>query len=183
MGITRIAGTLTSDQRMIEKVLKPFFEKVCISDLDLAKLTELYDTGAKQTSFSTANHYIALMSHFWNWCERYKYLPLNSNPCKLIKKKKNQPIDYQLLDMDGYKAFLNALEAGINGASNYTVRAFRAIKVIALTGCRHSEITELKKSDMPWSLKTTPNKNYTNTICMFEVLLMNMMHRKRIFIF
>ena len=36
---------------------------------------------------------------------------------------------------------------------------------------------------MPWSLKTTPNKNYTNTICMFEVLLMNMMHRKRIFIF
>ena len=36
---------------------------------------------------------------------------------------------------------------------------------------------------MPWSLKTTPNKNYTNTICMFEVLLMNMMHKKRIFIF
>ena len=36
---------------------------------------------------------------------------------------------------------------------------------------------------MPWSLKNTPNKNYTNTICMFEVLLMNMMHRKRIFIF
>ena len=39
------------------------------------------------------------------------------------------------------------------------------------------------KKNMPWSLKTTPNKNYTNTICMFEVLLMNMMHRKRIFIF
>ena len=36
---------------------------------------------------------------------------------------------------------------------------------------------------MPWSLKTTPNKNYTNTICMFEVHLMNKMHRKRIFIF
>ena len=50
--------------------------------------------------------------------------------------------------MDGYKALLNALEAGINGASNYTVRAFRAIKVIALTGCRHSEITELKKSEL-----------------------------------
>lgn len=141
-------STWKSDQRMIEKVLKPFFEKVSISDLDLAKLTDLYDTGAKNTSFSTANHYIALMSHFWNWCERYKYLPLNSNPCKLIKKKKNQPIDYQLLDMDGYKALLNALEAGINGASNYTVRAFRAIKVIALTGCRHSEITELKKSEL-----------------------------------
>ena len=38
-------------------------------------------------------------------------------------------------------------------------------------------------SIMPWSLKTTPNKNYTNTICMFEVHLMNKMHRKRIFIF
>ena len=37
--------------------------------------------------------------------------------------------------------------------------------------------------NMPWSLKTTPNKNYTNTICMFEVHLMNKMHRKRIFIF
>ena len=40
-----------------------------------------------------------------------------------------------------------------------------------------------KEIVMPWSLKTTPNKNYTNTICMFEVLLMNKMHRKRIFIF
>ena len=42
---------------------------------------------------------------------------------------------------------------------------------------------KLRVITMPWSLKTTPNKNYTNTICMFEVLLMNMMHRKRIFIF
>lgn len=50
--------------------------------------------------------------------------------------------------MDGYKAFLNALEAGINKESSYTVRAFKAIKVIALTGCRHSEITELKKAEL-----------------------------------
>ena len=41
----------------------------------------------------------------------------------------------------------------------------------------------IARETMPWSLKTTPNKNYTNTICMFEVHLMNKMHRKRIFIF
>ena len=36
---------------------------------------------------------------------------------------------------------------------------------------------------MPWSLKNAPNKNYTNTICMFEVHLTNKMHRKSFFIF
>lgn len=137
-----------SDKGIIEKSVKPALGKIYISELDLPKLIDFYNAVRKRTSASTANHHIALVSTFWNWCERYKYLPVNSNPCKLIEKGKNEKIEYAVLDEQGYRAFFNAVEQGINGQSQFNARAFRAIKVIALTACRHSEITKLKKCEL-----------------------------------
>ena len=137
-----------SDKGIIDKSVKPALGNIYISELDLPKLIDFYNDIRKRTSASTANHHIALVSTFWNWCERYKYLPVNSNPCKLIEKGKNKKIEYAVLDEQGYRAFFNAVEQGINGQSKFNTRAFRAIKVIALTACRHSEITKLKKSEL-----------------------------------
>lgn len=141
-------ATQKSDQGMIDRHINPALGDLYISDVDLPKLTDFYNAIAKKTSFSTANHNIALISNFWNWCERYKYLPINTNPCRQIEKGKNQKIEYKLLDLDGYKRLFDAIEAGIAGKSSYHIRAFRAIKVLALTGCRHGEITELEKAEL-----------------------------------
>lgn len=137
-----------SDKGIIDKSVKPALGNIYISELDLPKLIDFYNTVRNRTSASTANHHIALVSTFWNWCEKYKYLPVNSNPCKLIEKGKNEKIEYAVLDEQGYRAFFNAVEQGINGQSQFNTRAFRAIKVIALTACRHSEITKLKKCEL-----------------------------------
>ena len=146
--INKKRSSQRSDKGIIENSIKPTLGKTFICELDLPKLIDFYNDIRKRTSASTANHHIALVSTFWNWCERYKYLPVNSNPCKLIEKGKNEKIEYAVLDEQGYRAFFNAVEQGINGQSKFNTRAFRAIKVIALTACRHSEITKLKKSEL-----------------------------------
>jgi integrase len=140
-------STQKSDEFMIKKHINPRIGDMAITDLDLEVLTEYYNAAAQATSFSTANHDMSLLSHFWNWCETYKYLPINTNPCKYVKKGKNKKLDYPVLDLDGYKKLFKAIQEGIDEAP-YNPRAFRAIKVIALTGCRCGEITELEKDEL-----------------------------------
>ena len=141
------ASTQRSDAIMIKNHISPRLGDFAITDLDLEVLTDFYNAVAKATSFSTANHNMALVSHFWNWCETYKYLPINSNPCKRVKRGRVEKMEYKVLDLDGYKALFRAIQDGFDEAP-YTPRAFRAIKVLALTGCRCSEITTLKKTDL-----------------------------------
>lgn len=102
-----------SDKGIIDKSVKPALGNIYISELDLPKLIDFYNTVRKRTSASTANHHIALVSTFWNWCEKYKYLPVNSNPCKLIEKGKNEKIEYAVLDEQGYRIFFDYFAATI----------------------------------------------------------------------
>lgn len=136
-----------ADSFMIKNHIKPRLGDFAITDLDLEILTDFYNAVAKATSFSNANHNIALVSHFWNWCETYKYLPINTNPCKRIKRGKVKKMEYKILDLEGYKALFKAFQDGFDEAP-YTSRAFRALKVLALTGCRCSEITALQKTEL-----------------------------------
>lgn len=131
----------------IIKYIKPILGDLYITELDLPTLIDFYQKTAERTSFSTANHYIALMSNFWNWCETYKYLPLNSNPCNKIQKGKNEKAEIKPLTLDEYKKLLKAIDDGFT-ESQYNPRMFRALKVLMLTGCRTTEITKLKKANV-----------------------------------
>ena len=133
--------------KIIIKQIKPIIGDLFNTELDLPKLIDLYQQTADRTSFSTANHYIALISHFWNWCETYKYLPLNSNPCNKIPKGKNKKIPVKPLTLDEYKKLLTAIDDGFMH-SQYNPRMFRALKLLMLTGCRTTEITRLKKTNV-----------------------------------
>ena len=136
-------NTQRSDSFII-KYIKSILGNLYITELDLPKLIDFYQRKVAQTSFSTANHYIALISNFWNWCETYNYLPLNSNPCRKIPKGKNKKTPVKPLTLDEYKRLLQAIEDGFI-YSPYHPRMFRALKVLMLTGCRTTEITKLKK--------------------------------------
>ena len=137
-------STQRSDEGMIKRI-KPHLGNLFITELDLPTLINFYQTMAEKSSFSTANHYLALLSNFWNWCETYKYLPLNSNPCNKVQKGKNKKITVKPLTLDEYKRLIQAIDAGFTDAP-YNKRMFRALKVLMLTGCRTTEITRLKKS-------------------------------------
>lgn len=126
--------------------IEPEFGDMIVGDLKLSLLQDAYDKWAARTSYSSANKLIALISSFWNWCEKYEYLPNKSNPCHLVTKKKNAKMEYQILGIPEYKRLFAALDDGIiNGPVHH--RVYRALKVLALTGCRCSEITNLLKEE------------------------------------
>lgn len=140
-------ATIKSNENQIRLYIEPVLGDMYVSELKLSHLIDFYNDLAQKTSFSTANKVIWLISSFWNWCESYEYLPLNSNPCAKIDKKKNEPIKYEILDADGYRRLFQAIEEGPK-ESDFSERCFRAIKLLMLTGCRYSEITELEKDEI-----------------------------------
>ncbi|MDR1112411.1 MAG: tyrosine-type recombinase/integrase [Bacteroidales bacterium] len=159
-------NTQKSDRGQIDRYLKPMLGELCISDLDLPILIDFYNRIKEKTSFSTANHAIMLVSGFWNWCELYKYLPINSNPCRRVPKGHNKKKEIKPLSLDEYKRLFAAMEEGIT-QSPYSPRMFSALKILMLTGCRTSEITKLKKSNLDLEggfLYLDDSKNDSNKI-------------------
>ena len=127
--------------------LKPLFGKRYIEDIKEKDLIDAYAEWAKKTSFSTANKILSLMSSFWDWCESYGYLPRRSNPCGYVKKGSNPKYKATVLDLDGYKRLFQSLESG-PAKSRMHPRLFRVLKVLALTGCRCSEIRDLEMDEV-----------------------------------
>ena len=140
-------STQKTDQLQYRVYLKPMFGKRYIDDLQEKDLIDAYAIWANKTSYSTANKILSLVSSFWDWCESYGYLPRRSNPCGYIKKRSNPKYKATVLDLDGYKRLFQSLDAG-PAKSRMHPRLFRVLKVLALTGCRCSEIRDLEMDEV-----------------------------------
>jgi len=124
--------------------LAPEFGQMHIGEMEEKHVLDAYAKWANKTSFSTANKALSLLSNFWDWCFSYKYVNKPVNPCKAVRKGTNEKYIPRVIDAGGYKKLFEYLDLGIaNGSINHP-RLFRALKVIALTGCRCSEITDLE---------------------------------------
>ena len=135
--------TIDTNWMQYRLYIKPIFGERYIEDIVDADILEAYSAWVKKTSFSTANKALSLFSSFWNWCELYNYVPRGSNPCKWVKKGSNKKYEPTVLDVDGYKKLFHWLDKGLANESKNHPRLFRVLKVLALTGCRCSEITDL----------------------------------------
>lgn len=140
-------STQKTDKLQYRLYIKPLFGKRYIDTIQEKDLIEAYATWAKKTSFSTANKILSLVSSFWDWCESYGYLPRRSNPCSYIKKGSNPKYKPTVLDQEGYKKLFKSLEEG-PARSRMHPRLFRVIKLLALTGCRCSEIRDLEVDEV-----------------------------------
>jgi integrase len=141
-------NTQKSDRNIIKNYINPYIGMQLICDLNLRNMQDFYDAVAQKISASTANHAFRVMSHFWNWCEKNEYLGLHTNPCGRVTKRKPIKIKRPVLDKTGYGQLIEALNDGLAGKSPYDIRAFIIIKLIALTGSRTSEISQLKKCEV-----------------------------------
>ena len=139
-------STYKSNEDQHKLYLKPIFDDLYLDTIEERDVLDAYAKWSTDTSFSTANKVLSLLSHFWDWCENYKYLPRDSNPCKYVKKGKNKKIEARVLSIENYKAFFAVLDA--EKKSKTPQSYFRLIKVLALTGCRCSEIRELKIEEL-----------------------------------
>lgn len=135
--------TVKSNDDQNRLYIEPILGDRFIDEIEEKDVLDAYAAWVEKTSFSTANKVLSLLSSFWDWCEMYKYVPRNSNPCKYVKKGKNKKIETTILDLNGYKKFFKALERGPI-ETDMNRKYFRIIKLLALTGCRSSEIRCLK---------------------------------------
>jgi integrase len=89
-----------------------------------------------------ANRIVALLSKFFNWCERRGYRPDGSNPCRHIEKFREAKRE-RFLSADELTRLGEALRSAETEktASPWVVGA---IRLLALTGARLSEVLTLK---------------------------------------
>ena len=138
--------TIKSNIDQSRLYIEPRFGHLYLDEIKETDVLDAYAAWVEKTSFSTANKALSLLSSFWTWCEDYKYLPRDSNPCKYVKKGRNKKIETRVLSIEEYKAFFAVLDA--EKKSKTPQSYFRLIKVLALTGCRCSEIRELKIEEL-----------------------------------
>lgn len=141
-------STIKSERYLIEGTIKPMLGDIYIGDLELPMIIDFYNKIAEKNSFQTAAHGLGLVSAFWNWCETYGHLPINTNPCGRVPRGKDKKKKFKTLNLDEYKKLMVALDEGINRHSPYSPSMFRALKILLLTGCRTNEITKLKKANL-----------------------------------
>ena len=125
----------------------PIFGKMHMREIEEQHVMDAYARWAKKTSFATANKALSLVSSFWDWCESYKYVDRNTNPCKYVRKGANKTYKPQILDQIGYRALSHALDVGPT-VTDMHPRLFNALRVLMLTGCRASEITGLEVDEV-----------------------------------
>ena len=135
-------STYVSNESQYRLYLKPHFGDKMLMDIRDRHVVAAYSDWATKTSFSTANKALYLLSSLWQWCQSCDYIPKGHNPCQYVKKGKNKKIEIKVLDKDTYKKFFDTLARGPMDSEHHE-RFFHVIKVLALTGCRSSEIKNL----------------------------------------
>ncbi len=140
-------STQRSDINEYNYYIKKRFGARPIRSIEEKDIADAYTDWAKATSFSTANKIMSLFSSMWEWAVTYKYVPRGSNPCQYIKKGSNEKFKPTVLDIDGYQRLFKSLDKGMRETRMHK-RFFRALKLLALTGCRCSEITDLELDEV-----------------------------------
>lgn len=139
--------TYLSHESLTRIHINPRMGEKMIDEVDLAFVQDTYNKIKNTKTVACADHVLRLLSTFLNWCEKYNYRPVNSNPCHLVQKAKAPKFKPKLLDLAAYGRFFNALDEALE-IGTYSPQPILALKAIALTGCRSGEITELEKDEL-----------------------------------
>ncbi|MGH1407751.1 MAG: tyrosine-type recombinase/integrase [Rhodomicrobiaceae bacterium] len=125
---------------VIDKKILPILGKVIISEISRPDITKLHHKYAHTPRY--ANVTLKVISLIMSWAEGHGYRPLNSNPCKGIKRFTENKVERYLS-----KEELSSLGAAIDEAENYgriSLYAAAAIRLLIFTGARKGEILGLK---------------------------------------
>ncbi len=129
-------------ESVIENKILPVLGIHKIKDLRREDIVKFHQSLAETPR--QANLALAIVSVILNWAEEFGHRKLNSNPCKGIKKfPSNKRQRY--LTADEFGRLGQAIHS-LEQSGGITIYAAAAIRLLALTGCRRSEILQLKYS-------------------------------------
>jgi integrase len=129
-------SAISSDTRLIEANIKPRLGAKKISALSSAEVTKLHHD-MRDTPYE-ANRTLAVLRKMMNLAETWGLRPANSNPCRGVKLFKEQKRERFLSQEELGRLGKSLAEAESSGSE--PLEAILVIKLLALTGCRVSEI-------------------------------------------
>jgi len=134
-------GTRTAKEfrRLVERHIKPALDTLKVDSVtrqDIAKLHASMSATPRQ-----ANHALSVLSKMFNLAEMWGLRPDNTNPCRLIERYPETIRERFLTDEE--LARLGGALAEFESQKRISQERAAAIRLLALTGCRLSEILGL----------------------------------------
>jgi len=126
--------------RLARLYVLPKLRNRLLADIDRSEIAQLHHSLRDKPY--PANRTIALLSKFFNWCEKHGLRPDGSNPCRHIEKYKERMRE-RFLSEEELARLGKALQAA-EDAQTASPWAIAAIRLLLLTGARLSEILTLQ---------------------------------------
>ena len=134
------ASTARGYIRYLRHVIEPNLGRMLVKDVSPAEVAKFHHD--LRNTPRQANQAVAILRKMFNCAEIWQYRPLSSNPCTHIEKNPERKRE-RFLNTQELQALGEALaSAEKTGAA--PLQAITAIRLLILTGARHSEILELK---------------------------------------
>jgi len=111
-----------------------------ISDVQRADIAKLHN--AMRDKPCQANRMLAVLSKFFNWCEKHGLRPDGSNPCRHIERYRENKRERFLSEAE--LARLGEALRAAEGEGTATPWMIAALRLLVLTGARRDEILSLK---------------------------------------
>ncbi len=128
----------------VEMIINPRIGKLEVSDIQRSDIAALHNDLRGRPY--QANRTLAVLSKMFNLAELWEMRPDGSNPCRHVKRFKEEKRERFLSDPE-YKCLGAALRE-IEREGSETAAAIAAIRLLMLTGCRLSEIQKLRWEDV-----------------------------------
>ncbi len=127
-------------KRMVEKRIKPKLGSLTAKDLTRQDVTKLHLSMRKTPR--EANHVLSILSKMLTLAENWEIRPDGSNPCRTIRRYPETKRE-RFLDGDELKRLGAALDQAEQDGTAHPA-AVQAIWLLALSGCRLSEVLGLQ---------------------------------------
>lgn len=134
--------TLEEYKRIGRQYLKPRFGTKVVEQMTASDALKAHAAWSDKTR--AANHAIMVLSKFFSWCEDNNRREGKANPCRKVKKFKEERRE-RYLRPEEVKRLGQVLEEALS-TGEFDVYTIGAIKLLLFTGARLSEILTLKWS-------------------------------------
>jgi len=130
--------SVEEDEGNLARHILPVLGSMKLASITRKHITDLHHTMREKPT--TANRVIALLSKMFNLAEAWGLRTDGSNPCRHVQKYKENKRTRYLSEAELARLGAVLAEDAANGIHN---AAANAIRLLILTGCRHSEVLTL----------------------------------------
>lgn len=129
--------------------LRPAFGHIPVADIDRGTVSRAHSSWKEKPR--AANHALAIMSKIMTWAEDQGYRPEQTNPCRRIRKYKEDRRE-RFLKPEELRSLGLALDQ-VSKDGTFDPFIVGAVRLLLLTGARLNEILTLRWSDVDLSRK------------------------------